>query len=354
MPVKKIVSQAHHVTMQLYNQTEGKILKKRLGESGRKRITISFYKYYRIGNPRIFRDHLYLLFDEMEILGRIYVAQEGINAQISIPEENFLQMKTRLEEIEFLKGIRLNTAVEDNGKSFFKLKIKVRSKILADGLEDNAFDVTDTGKHLDAKGFNELTASGNAVVIDMRNHYESEIGRFKDAICPDADTFREALEQARNLLEPHREKHIIMYCTGGIRCEKASAYFKHIGYAKVYQLEGGIIKYARDVNQLGIENKFIGKNFVFDERLGERISEDVIAHCHQCGNPCDTHTNCKNLACNLLFIQCDSCAEKYEGCCSEECRDFIHLPETEQKMLRKGKDKGTRIFSKGRSSLTPV
>ncbi len=325
-----------------------------MGKSDHKRITISFYKYYWIRNPQLFRNHLYLLLNDLEVLGRIYVANEGINAQISVPEENYSLFQSSLDEIEFLQGIRLNAAVEDNGKSFFKLKIKVRPKILSDGLQDDTFNVTNIGKHLNAKEFNELTENDNTLIVDMRNHYESEVGRFRDAICPDADTFREALSLTEDELASHRDKHIIMYCTGGIRCEKASAYFKHIGYKHVYQLEGGIIKYARDAHKLGIENKFIGKNFVFDERLGERISEDIIAKCHQCGKPCDTHTNCKNVGCNLLFIQCETCAEENERCCSRECLEILHLPEEEQKKLRKGTDAEIRIFSKGRFQGLPI
>jgi len=334
--------------MQLYNKINGKILKEQLGKSTQKRITLSFYKYHRIGNPALFRDHLYKLLEDLAVLGRIYVASEGINAQISIPESNLNNFKSSIEEIVFLKGNRLNIAFEDNGKSFFKLKIKVRPKILADGLHDDSFDVTRIGKHLNAMEFNQLAEMEDTIIVDMRNHYESEIGRFKNAFYPDADTFREALAVVRENLESHKEKNIIMYCTGGIRCEKASAYFKHVGYQHVYQLEGGIIKYARDVQKMGIENKFIGKNFVFDERLGERISDDIIARCHQCGKPCDTHTNCKNVACNLLFIQCKTCESKYEGCCSSSCQEIIHLPEEDQKKRRKNKDDKARIFTKGR------
>jgi UPF0176 protein len=334
--------------MQLHNKKNGNILKLDLQKSTCKRITISFYRYYRIGNPHLFRDHLYLLFDGFGVLGRIYVAIEGINAQISVPEENFEKFRNRLDEVEFLKNIRLNIAFEDNGKSFFKLKIKVRPKILADGLQDETFDVTRVGKHLNAAEFNELANREDTIIVDMRNHYESEIGHFRNAICPDADTFREALKIAGEELHPHRDKHIIMYCTGGIRCEKASAWFRHTGFEHVYQLEGGIIKYAHDAVSSGLENKFIGKNFVFDERLGERISDDIIAHCHLCGNPCDTHTNCKNVACNLLFIQCENCAQQYNGCCSEECREIHLLPEEVQRNLRKEQDTGIRIFTKGR------
>jgi UPF0176 protein len=267
---------------------------------------------------------------------------------VSVPEDKFETLRARLDEIDFLKDVRLNVAVEDNGKSFYKLKVKVRPKILADGLEDDAFDVTKVGKHLNAETFNALAEKEDTIIVDMRNHYESEVGHFRKALCPDADTFREALSVVSRELESHKDKHIIMYCTGGIRCEKASAWFRHIGFAHIYQLEGGIIKYTHDAAEAGIENKFIGKNFVFDERLGERISGDIISHCHQCGDACDAHTNCRNVACNLLFIQCEACARKYGGCCSDECLDIINLPEEQQHLYRKGNDPGIRIYSKGR------
>jgi UPF0176 protein len=141
-----------------------------------------------------------------------------------------------------------------------------------------------------------------------------------------------------------------MYCTGGIRCEKASAWYKHRGFKNVHQLEGGIIKYANECREKGLENKFLGKNFVFDERRGERITDEIISKCHQCGEPADTHTNCVNEACHLLFIQCDSCKEKMENCCSQDCVDMIHLPLEEQKALRKGLNNSNRIFKKGRGS----
>jgi UPF0176 protein len=142
-----------------------------------------------------------------------------------------------------------------------------------------------------------------------------------------------------------------MYCTGGIRCEKASAYYKHRGFKKVYQLEGGIIEYARQVRQRDLENKFLGKNFVFDHRRGERISDDVVANCHQCGQPCDLHVNCANEACHLLFIQCEACSKALDGCCSEACKKVIALPYVTQKKLRKGIGASNKIFKKGRSEV---
>jgi len=333
----------------LYNRINSKELKEKLKQSSEPRTTISFYKYHKIDDPQLFRNELYLLFDQLGVLGRIYVAHEGINAQISVADKNVEPFKSKLFQINFLNGIRLNTAIDDNGKSFFKLKILVRKKIVADGLNEASFDVTDSGVHVNAKEFNELAEDPNTVIVDMRNHYESEVGRFKNAICPDADTFREELKIAEALLQDKKDKNIVMYCTGGIRCEKASAWMKHGGFKNVFQLDGGIIEYARQVKDQGLENKFIGKNFVFDERLGERISEDIISVCHQCGEPCDTHTNCKNDGCHLLFIQCEACAAKFNNCCSVECQEIISLPADKQKEIRKGINKGRQVFKKGRS-----
>jgi UPF0176 protein len=295
---------------------------------------------------------LFLQWSKLNIVGRTYVAKEGINAQISVPVPFFEQFRDELYQISFLDGIRLNIAVEDGGVKhpFLKLKIKVRDKILADGLNDETFDVRNKGIHLNAEEFNKLTDDPNTILIDFRNHYESEVGYFKGAITPDVDTFRESLPVIEEeILKGNEAKNIVMYCTGGIRCEKASAWYKHRGFKNVHQLEGGIIKYANDCKNLGIENKFVGKNFVFDERRGERISDDIVAVCHQCGSPSDVHTNCVNDGCHLLFIQCDACKSQFENCCSTECLDIIHLPEEEQKELRKGKEISNKIFKKGRS-----
>ncbi|MCI4670245.1 MAG: rhodanese-related sulfurtransferase [Bacteroidia bacterium] len=334
--------------MALHNKENRDVLKARMAESKEDRMTISFYRYHQLEDPQAFRDRLFADWEALGVMGRTYIASEGINAQISVPVKSMEAFHANLKSHGWLDNLRLNIAVDDDGKSFYKLKIKVRPKILADGLDDSTFNPSNTGIHLDAESFNELTSREDTVVIDMRNHYESEVGHFEGAITPDVDTFRDSLPVIEDMLQEHSEKHIVMYCTGGIRCEKASAYFKHKGFEKVYQLEGGIIKYARDVKAHGLDNKFIGKNFVFDERMGERISEKVIAHCHQCGKACDTHTNCKSEICNLLFIQCEECAQKYEGCCSNDCKDFTHLPEEERREIRKGIDKGIRIFSKGR------
>ena len=337
--------------MQLYNKLSAAERAQLIDEAGKDRLTISFYTYHHIENPKEFRDQLFIEWDKRDVLGRTYIAHEGINAQISVPAENFESFKTHLDSISFLNGIRLNIAIEQDNKSFLKLKIKVRDKIVADGLNDDSFDVSKIGTHLRAEDFNNLIEDENTVLVDMRNHFESEIGHFKGAVTPDVDTFRDSLDIIEEDLKEHKEdKNLVMYCTGGIRCEKASAYFKHKGFNNVYQLEGGIIHYMQQVNENEeLENKFIGKNFVFDHRRAERISDDVIANCHLCGTPCDTHTNCANQACHLLLIQCDACKEKLDNCCSTECQDIVKLPEEEQKALRKGTHDNSKIFRKGRS-----
>ena len=336
--------------MQLYNKLSAKERAALIDEAGKDRITISFYQYYKIENPELFRDTLFLEWNLLDVLGRTYVSYEGINAQLSVPSENFLALKAQLDAISFLKGIRLNVAIEHHNKSFLKLKIKVRNKIVADGLNDDTFDVTAKGVHVNAKEFNDMLADSNTICVDMRNHYESEIGHFDGAITPDVDTFRDSLDIIEEALKDTKEdKNLLMYCTGGIRCEKASAYYKHKGFKNVFQLEGGIIEYTRQVKSEHLENKFLGKNFVFDHRRAEKISDHVVANCHQCGSPCDVHVNCANEACHLLFIQCKDCSEKMETTCSAECQEIIQLPYEEQKKLRKGSHASNKIFKKGRS-----
>lgn len=335
----------------LHNIYGKSTLQAKLELENKTRTTISFYAYAHIQHPVVFRHYLYKRLEAIQVLGRIYIAKEGVNAQISLPDENVTLLRETLNKISFLNNVRLNIAVDSQKLSFLKLTIKVRPKIVADGLSDETFDVTKKGQHVDADQFNQLLDDPNTVCVDMRNHYESEIGHFKNAVTPDVDTFRESLDLIEEQLRDKKDKQLLMYCTGGIRCEKASAYFKHKGFDNVYQLEGGIIKYAQDVEKQNIENKFIGKNFVFDERMAETISDDVIARCHQCGTPFDVHSNCENDACHLLFLQCDGCKETHKGCCSPECHEFIQLPKEEQKAFKSGKDLGSQVFKKGRKSL---
>ena len=335
----------------LHNIEDRRVLLERMKEDDRPRTTLSFYRYVHLKDPKAVRDALYAAWSEMGVLGRTYVASEGINAQISLPTDRLEDFRAHVESLGWLPDLRLNVAVEE-GKSFFKLVVRVRDKIVADGLVDGTFDVTDCGKHLKAEEFNALTDKEDTILIDMRNAYESEVGHFEGAICPDVNTFREEIAMVEDMFQDAKEQPIVMYCTGGIRCEKASAYLKHKGFKNVHQLEGGIIEYTRQAKAQGLRNKFIGKNFVFDERLSERISDDVIAHCHSCGASCDNHVNCANPTCNILMIQCEACQTSMESTCSDECHAFVQLPEEEQRQRRKG-TKARGGFMTGVKGLNP-
>jgi UPF0176 protein len=318
----------------LYNRVNRDEMRRRLMEESFHRVTLSFYRYVIISEPAEMRNALWLEWEPLGVFGRVYIAKEGINAQISVPEHFFETFREKLYAHPEFKDVPFKIAVEDDGKSFFRLTLKVKDKIVADGLPEGTFDVTNVGTHLDADQFNKALEQPGTIVVDMRNHYESEVGHFTNAVLPQADTFKEELPMVLDQLKGKEDQKILMYCTGGIRCEKASAYLKHHGFKDVSQLYGGIIEYARQVKQTGIPSKFIGKNFVFDERLGERITDDIIASCHQCGEPCDTHVNCRNTDCHVLMIQCPACEEKMLGCCSDECRDWLRLPEEERAKLR--------------------
>ena len=344
----------------LHNRLSQTELKKMLVAEKEPRITISFYRYFFIENPVEFRDDLYKKLHSLKVFGRIYVAHEGINAQVSFPESNANDFQQVIEKTAGLEALRLNIAVQHEaaenmrpagGKSFWVLKIKVRDKIVADGIEDEEFDMANKGSYVTAEEFNLLSNDNNTIVVDMRNHYEYEVGRFENAIEIPSDTFRQQLPMAIDMLKDAKDKNIIMYCTGGIRCEKASAFMLHNGFKNVYHLEGGIINYANTVKEKGVQNKFHGKNFVFDDRLGERITDEIIATCHQCGFVADTHTNCANDGCHLLLIQCEKCAEIFNGCCSNNCKDIFALPQDKQKELRKGIEKENTIFNKSRHRI---
>ena len=321
----------------LYNKKSRELLQSELRQESFDRITCSFYRYTQIKDPVFFRDVLYREWKELNVFGRIYIAKEGINAQFSCPEHYWDLFKTSLESHEVLKSIQLKIAVQD-GESFYKLKIKIKDEIVAYGVDEGEYDMSQIGRHLSAEEFNDKLDK-KSTIVDMRNYYESEVGRFENAIVPDVDTSRELLPEVKRLLQGHEQDEVLLYCTGGIRCEKASAYLINSGFEKVSQLKGGIIQYAHDVKQQGLESKFIGKNFVFDARMGERVTNDVLGVCHQCGLPADRHLDCGNDACHILFIQCVACNEKYNGCCSHECQEFVSLPIEEQRALRKDPEK---------------
>ncbi|HRD51020.1 MAG TPA: rhodanese-related sulfurtransferase [Flavobacteriales bacterium] len=312
------------------------ILRARLEHEGVPRTTLSFYRYVRLSDVESLRNTLYLEWEALGVLGRIYLSQEGINAQVSLPTANLEAFRSNLNSREAFRGVPWKIAVEDDGKSFLKLAIKVKRKIVADGLADDAFDVTNVGEHLDAKTFNKKLEEG-AIVVDMRNNYECLIGHFEGAYLPKADTFRGAIEEVKEVMKEKKGAEVLLYCTGGIRCEKASAYLKHEGFTNVSQLHGGIIDYARQLKAEGLKSKYLGQNFVFDERLAERITDDVVSTCMQCGAKNDRITNCHEATCNMLLVQCEACAAKYADCCSPSCCEIHQLPIEAQRAWRKGR-----------------
>ena len=318
----------------MFNKKSKIELNKDLEKESFERITCSFYRYCEINNSEELRDILYQDLSDLDILGRIYIASEGINAQISIPEHKWNDFKDYISTLSFLTGIKLKKAVQE-GISFIKLTIKVKEEIVAYNISKDTYDMNNIGKHLSAKEFNQSIEDEDSIVVDIRNYYESEVGKFEGAITPDVDRSKELLPEIVKLLADKKDKKLHLYCTGGIRCEKASSYLLKQGFREVYQLDGGIIQYAHDIKKEGLSSKFIGKNFVFDHRLGERITEDIIGKCHQCGEKADSHTNCANDACHILFIQCEKCAIKYSACCSTDCEDFTKLDMDTQKELRK-------------------
>jgi len=298
------------------------------------RVTLSFYKYTTISDPQAMRDQLFESWYGLGCLGRIYVAEEGINAQMSVPKDNWKQFDEYLQSIPEFSGVPYKIAVEQDNSSFFKLTIKVKKKIVADGLDDTQFDPSNTGSYLTAEEMNDYIADPEAVVIDMRNAYEAEVGHFESAQIMNVDTFREQLATVEEQFADQKDKKIALYCTGGIRCEKASAWMKHKGFSDVHHVKGGIIDYAHQVKEQGIENKFRGKNFVFDERMGERVGNEIISTCHLCDTqPSDDYHHCMHRPCHVLFIGCEGCIGKKRGYCSYKCMTMDKMPESVIKAL---------------------
>lgn len=346
---KKTKKKKEHIW--LWNRLSKKEAQEKVAAEQFERVTVSFYKYVEIKNPQKMRDDLWPRWNELGCLGRIYLAREGVNAQMSVPQHNWETFKKELHSIPEFTNIPFKVGILQDSKSFWKLAIKVKKNIVADGLEFGEYDIENVGKHLNAKEFNEAMSDPETIVVDMRNQYESEIGHFEGAMRHDVDTFREQLPLVADDISNKKEQKLLLYCTGGIRCEKASAYFKDKGFKDVNQLHGGIIAYKHQIEEQGLENKFLGANYVFDGRDKERIGDQVISNCHQCGEKSDRHVNCANKSCNLLFLQCENCEEKMNMSCSKKCKKVTNMPPKAQKKYYKKHGKSSqKKFSK---SLRP-
>ncbi len=312
------------------------------------RKTISFYKYVKIEDPKRMRDFLFDQFSELKCLGRIYVAHEGINAQMNIPEHNWDAFDNFIQNTKEFSGVPYKVAVEEIPRSsFLKLIVKVRPKIVADGLDDSTFNPANTGEYAEAEEVNNMIERG-VTVIDMRNMYEAAIGHFENAKLMNVDTFREQLQKVTDMFKDKKDEEVLLYCTGGIRCEKASAWMKHNGFKNVKHIKGGIIDYAHRVKEKGLQNKFKGKNFVFDERMGERVGDEIISNCQICEKvKCDDYTHCKNTSCHVLFICCADCKNKLNNYCSKICHICDKFPKKiNQFFVGKDKQKHKNQFKK--------
>lgn len=328
----------------LRNNLSATEAKAKLAQETEPRQTLSFYRYVHLENPEVLRDELFKAWNELGVLGRIYVAHEGINAQLSVPQSKLEAFRAHLDSVPAFSGVPFKFALEEPALSFWKLIIKVRKQIVADNLPAGTYDITNVGNHLDAKTFNEEIEKG-AIVVDMRNKYESDIGKFEQAITPSSQTFADELQEVKKLLADKKDEKILLYCTGGIRCEKTSAFLKHEGFTDVNQLYGGIINYKHEIEKEGLESKFKGKNFVFDGRMAEKVTDDILGKCYTCKSPADTYDNCKSDLCHALFIQCAICRQQTLGTCSPECQKIAQLSKEERAALRKQRKAEFKVFA---------
>lgn len=321
-----------------------------LEREGFGRKTLSFYKYVKISNTKEMRDFLFDKFTELQCLGRIYIAEEGINAQLNVPEPNWQNFDEFIQSIPEFNGIVYKIAVQEKVSnilsSFIKLIVKVRPKIVADGILDPNFDPSNTGDYADAEEVNRMIDKG-VTVIDMRNFYEAMIGHFKGAKIMEVDTFREQLKKVHETFLGKKDEEVLIYCTGGIRCEKASAWMKYNGFKNVKHIKGGIIDYAHQVKEKGLPNKFLGKNFVFDERMGEKVGDETISDCQICEEvKCDDYIHCKNKLCHILFICCSDCTTRLGGYCSFLCKVADKAPKISKYFFSTDKQKHKNQYKK--------
>ena len=284
-----------------------------------------FYKYVDVDNPDVIvNEHLQWCLS-YDIKGRVFFSQEGVNGTVSGTIENIEKYKKHLTEYQMFKDIWFK---EDEAEEhvFKKMHVRLKSEIVNSSL--NNLSLKNGGKRLLPEQLKQLYDNNeDFVIVDARNWYESQIGRFKNAIIPEMKKFRE-WKQVVEELKKYREKTIVTYCTGGIRCEKASAYLVEQGFTDVYQLEGGIYNY---INQYP-DTYWEGGMFVFDERrvVSVNTKEELknVAECYYCKKPTTYYINCHNQDCDRLFVICHDCKIEYEYCCSDECRNSTNKRKT--------------------------
>ena len=293
---------------------------------------ITFYQFKKLKKLIFIKKLLKNFCSFHKIRGTILIAEEGINATVAGLSKPIKLLEKEIIKIGFNKLEKKRSFY--NYMPFNRLKIKIKSEIVT--FNEKKLNVEKkTGQHINSLQWNYLIKDNDVMVIDVRNNFEVEIGSFNTSLNPKTKNFTEFKKYINKKLLEYKDKKIAMFCTGGIRCEKASSYLIKSGYKNVFQLNGGIIEYAHQIKKNKLPSKFIGKNFVFDDRLGERITNDIIAKCHLCESIADNHINCNNDACHILFIICKKCDKKLDGCCSIECQNIYHLPIEKQREVRK-------------------
>lgn len=278
---------------------------------------LAYYKFVELENPEEMMKAHHQFLEGRDVSGRIYLGKEGINGQFSGAREDAQAYMDWLKQDPCFSDIHFK--VHSHHENVFpRMTIKIRDQLVA---MDEKVDTSEGGEHVSPQKWKEMLESEeDYVLIDTRNDYEWEVGHFKGATLPDLNTFREFPKYARDLkdkVDPQKTK-VMMYCTGGIRCELYSALMKREGFEEVYQLDGGVINYGLEMGN----DLWEGKLFVFDDRISVPISDEepsVIAKCWHCQKTCDDQYNCANMDCNELFVCCSECLETFNGCCCEEC-----------------------------------
>lgn len=280
-------------------------------------LVLAYYKFINVENPIQAVESHKIFFNNRDVTGRIYISEQGINGQMSgclsdaEAYMHWLKSQTPFDDIHF--------KIHSHHENIFpRMTVKYRKQLVA---IDIPVDVQKRGTHLSPQEWKQvLDSQDDYVLIDVRNDYEWEVGHFAGAELPQLQNFRDFPQYAESLKQTHGpEKKVLMYCTGGIRCELYSALLKEQGFEEVYQLQGGVINYGLEQGN----EHWKGKLFVFDDRLAVPIDgqeAEPISHCRHCHLPCDTYYNCANMDCNDLFICCPSCIDVYAGCCKWECK----------------------------------
>jgi UPF0176 protein len=284
-----------------------------------------YYCYVDIADPDAYRDEQRVLCESLELLGRIIVGHEGINGTVSGTFESCQKYMEALRNDPITANVEFKIDPEQ-GHVFPKLSVKSRREIVTLGLGEKDFSPTETtGKYLNPEQWLEAMHDPDAVIIDTRNDYEWKLGKFKNAILPPVESFRDLPKWIQDNREMFEGKKILAYCTGGIRCEKFTGYLVREGFEDVSQLHGGIVTYGKDPEVKGED--FEGLCYVFDERIGVPVNHknpSVIGRCVHCNEPCETYINCANKhSCNLHYICCDSCKQENLGCCSDTCKNIV-------------------------------